>query len=204
MISKMLFTRTPHPAGGSVYLQTGWMPAFEFELLSEAYHSAANACVEALAKDDTFFRAGSGSTAFRALPVIFLYRQALELLLKAIIHTGSSLLDESDGVAATLREHNFEKLRPLVEKIHEKCNLGWNFGVPTMRTVDDFRRLVSEFDAFDSDSTVSRYPVNGAGGPAIADPTYFNLFVFAEHIDAALDVLNTSPLAVRATLERSF
>jgi hypothetical protein len=200
--SRRLFDNDDHPAGGNIYLQTGRMPAFEFELLSDAYRETAAVAVQALARDENFIRARAGSTAFRALPVIFLYRQALELLLKSIILTGACLLDSHDTAQqVVLKEHNFEKLRPLIEQVIEGSGLGWNFGVTGLHCLADFRRLLSEFDAFDPNSTVCRYPVDGAGNPAIEPERTFNLFNFAEALDQKLAALSVAPGAVAAVLD---
>lgn len=199
---RRLFENADHPAGGGIYLQTGRMPPFEFELLSDAYRETAAVAVQALARDDRFIRARAGSTAFRALPVIFLYRQALELLLKSIILTGSCVLDSEEVVQdVVLKEHNFERLRPFIEQVIDATGLGWNFGVAGLHSVGDFRRLLSEFDAFDPNSAVSRYPVDGAGNPAIEVERAFNLFNFAEALDEKLEALSVTPGAVAAVLD---
>jgi len=65
----------------------------------------------------------------------------------------------------------------------------------------DFRRLLSEFDAFDPNSTVCRYPVDGAGNPAIEPERTFNLFNFAEALDQKLEALSVAPGAVAAMLD---
>jgi hypothetical protein len=136
------------------------------------------------------------------LPVIFLYRQALELLLKSIILTGACVLNtEVAAQQVVLKEHNFEKLRPFIELVIEATGLGWNFGVAGLHSLADFRRLLSEFDAFDPSSTVCRYPLNGAGNPAIAVERTFNLFSFAEAIDEKLAALSVAPGAVAAVLD---
>src|SRR4051794_23381607 len=93
MKEKILFAETNIRMRGAVSLETGRDAAFEFELLAESYRDTANVAVQALADDDAFARAGWGSIAFRAFPVIFLYRQALELLVKSIIVAGTPLLE---------------------------------------------------------------------------------------------------------------
>src|ERR1044071_2561543 len=191
---RRLFENDDHSAGGGIYLQTGRMPPpFEFELLSDAYRETAAVAVQALAHDEMFIRAGAGSTAFRALSVIFLYRQALELILKSIILTGARVLDaEEAALQIALKEHNFEKLRPLIEQVLSATGLGCNFGVAGLRSLADFRRLLAEFDAFDPNSTVCRYPVDNSGNPAIEVERTFNLFNFAEAIDEKLEALSAS------------
>jgi hypothetical protein len=202
---KILFGETDIRIRGAVSLETGRDATYEFELLAESYHQTANVAVEALAKDERFESMGWGSVSFRAFPVVFLYRQALELLIKGIIVAGAPMVELDGGdvdMSVVYSEHNFEKLRPMVEKVMEAMGFGWDFDVPALRSLKDFRRLLSEFDQFDPTSTVCRYPVDGGGNPSMEDTRCFNLFRFAETMDSILEALAIAPGAISATVDQ--
>jgi hypothetical protein len=203
MKEKTLFKDSDIRIGGSVTLKNGWDAAIEFGILAEAYRESAQATVSALAADDVFSRLISAHQSFRAYPVFFLYRQALELTLKGIILAGADLIALEGEVdqAALYRNHNFERLRPDVEKVFEAIGWGWNFGIPGFQNIKDFRRLLSEFDEFDGTSTVCRYPVNGDGTPSIENGRCVNLFDFAETIDAVLEAMSHVPDTVQTLAE---
>lgn len=205
--TRLLFEETDIRLLGAVSLETGRDAAFEFELLAESYHLTANAAVEALAANDSFQRAGWGSIAFRAFPVIFLYRQALELTVKAIIISGAPLAEyHGDKIdrGVLYREHNFEKLRPFAETVMKSVGFGWDFGVPRLASLSDFRRLLAEFDQFDPSSTTCRYPVDGSGKPSFGGTRTFNLYKFAETMDSILEALAVAPGAISSTIDEYF
>lgn len=207
MRKKLLFEETDIRIHGAVSLETGRCTVYEFELLAESYRETANRSVEALAKDDVFLSRGYGSIAFRVFPIIFLYRQSLELTVKAIILAGAPLVEyHGDPVDLRLvyREHNFEKLRPIVEKVMEALGFDWDFRIAGLRSLRDFRRLLAEFDEFDPTSTVCRYPVDGVGNPSMDDTRCFNLFKFAAAMDSILEALEIVPGAAKTTVDQYF
>ncbi|HEY2324755.1 MAG TPA: hypothetical protein VGJ82_17990 [Thermoanaerobaculia bacterium] len=204
MKKKTLFKETDIRIPGSVALQNGWMTAAEFGMLAESYREAAQAVVNALSEDEVFASSMSLRQGIRAYPVFFLYRQALELTLKGIIVAGIELVEHGGGkidLDALYRTHNFEKLRPDLERVMEEMGWGWNLGIPGFTTIADFRRLLAEFDEFDGNSAVCRYPVNADGSPSMAEQRCINLFDFAETIDAVLEVLDHAPGTIHSLAE---
>lgn len=185
---------------GSVTLQNGWDAAYEFGLLSRCYHEAACAAVEALSKNEYFMQSMSTNASFRAFPVIFLYRQALELALKGVIVAGEDML-VVHGVPLDLREvyssHSFGKLRPYVEAVFKAIGYGFDFGIKGYKSVEGFRKLLSEFDEFDATSTACRYPVDRAGNPSLQNWRCINIFDFAKEMDAILTILTDVPGIVK-------
>lgn len=205
MRRKLLFERTDVRIQGTVSLETGRDTIYEFELLSDSYRETANRAVEALATDAAFLNRGYGSASFRAFPVIFLYRQALELILKAIIVAGAPAIEcerRDIDVGTEYKHHSFERLRPLVELILETTGFGWNFGVPHLRSLEEFRKVLAEFDEFDPTSTLCRYPVDGAGNASFDEARCFNLFTFADTMDSILEALSVAPGAISASVEQ--
>lgn len=204
MKKKTLFKDTDIRIAGSVSLQNGWITAAEFGMLAESYREAAQAVVNTLADDEVFTHSISLRQGIRAYPVFFLYRQALELTVKGIIVAGMELVEfqgESIDMEALYRNHNFEKMRPDLERVMEAMGWGWNLGIPGFTTVGDFRRLLAEFDEFDPTSAVSRYPVDTTGKPTMAEARCVNLFDFAMTIDAVLEVLDHAPGTIHGLVE---
>lgn len=196
---RTLFKDTDVRIAGSVALQNGWDAAVEFGMLADSYREAAQAVVNTLSADGVFPQSISTGNSFRAYPAFFLYRQALELTLKGIIVAGSELM-EYEGrpvdMKALYQSHNFEKMRLDVERVFEATGWGWNFDIIGLRSVEDFRRLLAEFDEFDGSSSACRYPVDSAGKPSFAEQRSVNLYDFAETIDALLEVLGHTPTTI--------
>ncbi|HEX7154376.1 MAG TPA: hypothetical protein VF618_23020 [Thermoanaerobaculia bacterium] len=204
MKKKALFKDADIRTPGSIDLQNGWNEAVEFGMMAEAYREAAQAAVNALADDEIFPGSISSAQSFRAYPVFFLYRQALELTLKGIILAGKDLLEyegEEIDLEKLYHNHNFEALRADVERVMDAMGWGWNLGIPGFTTVGDFRRLLAEFDAFDGTSAVCRYPVDTNGKPSVAERRCVNVFDFAATIDALLEVLDHAPSTITSLAE---
>ena len=139
------------------------------------------------------------------LRFIFLYRQALELILKAIIVAGAPAIDDEHGDSArsaVYKQHNFEKLRPWVEAVMEVMGLSYDFGVPHLRSREEFRKILADFDQFDPTSTVCRYPVDAGGNPSIDGVRCFNLFTFSKTLDGILEALSVAPGVISAAVEQ--
>jgi hypothetical protein len=204
MKKKTIFKDTDIRIAGSVDLQNGWSAAVEFGMMAAAYRQAALAAVNALSSDDIFQRSISTAESFRAYPVFFLYRQALELTLKGIILAGQDLVEYQGGeidLEKLYHNHNFETMRPDVERVMEAMGWGWNLGIPGFTTINDFRRLLAEFDEFDESSAACRYPVDTHGKPSFAEQRCVNVFDFAETIDAFLEVLDHAPATIMSLAE---
>jgi len=74
--------------------------------------------------------------------------------------------------------------------------------VPHLRSLEEFRKVLAEFDGFDPTSTLCRYPVDGAGNPSIDEARCFNLFTFADTMDSILEALSVAPGAISASVEQ--
>jgi hypothetical protein len=76
-------------------------------------------------------------------------------------------------------------LCPEIERSFAALGLPYDFGVDGLRTINDFRRLLVDLDELEI-----RYPVDVGRNPAMGDRwVRFNLFEFAERMDAILEVL---------------
>jgi hypothetical protein len=151
---------------GRVVLNWSGDPIRDLEQIAESYQSVAHDRIEVL-KSRGRLHAGD---EFEAYPIVFLYRQALELSLKAIVFAGAVLLqDEGEEPMAIgkVMKHDLMPLFNEVSRIYARWSAGdagvWDFGEPDLRTRGDFEAIVREFDSIDRGSYAFRYSVKTDG-----------------------------------------
>src|ERR1019366_5793436 len=93
MKKRKLFT-DEFPGRGTVVLNWHHAPEREFHLYAEGMEKSAEALLEKLQLDPHVGLHGYPIKDFEALAPVFLYRQAVELYMKAIIIRGSGMLEE--------------------------------------------------------------------------------------------------------------
>jgi len=107
-------------------------------------------------------------------PIVFLYRQYLELQLKAIIRDGNLLLNDHDG---------FDQIHE-IDKLWRSCKIilikVWpNSPVDDLNAVEEYILQFSNIDQF---SFAFRYPSDRDGNFSLSDITYINLRNLADRI----------------------
>jgi hypothetical protein len=159
-------------------------PEEEFHLYGEAFWNAARKLVEGDEVDS-----GPGSD-FTACPVVYLYRQALELYLKDIlIGKGGDLLDPRPDTKTILgRNHSLKRHVPEVRRIFERFGWEKQFGKDCVSTFDDFEQIVNELEDIDPGSFSFRYPLDKKLSRSLGSHFTFSVREFARIMD---DVLNT-------------
>ena len=129
------------------YLRSSWAPYVD------GYRTAADRLVEVAAADRTLLDAV-------IYPIVFLYRQYLELSLKAMIRDLDVLLEHNR------RPPTGHRLRPLFDRFRstfsEFCR---NIG-ESMPDVSRIALLIDEFHVADPTSVVFRYPTDQDGQPS--------------------------------------
>ncbi len=173
----------------------------ELKYYAEAYHKAANKLVEEYGS--------TGATRdFEAAPIVFLYRHALELYLKAFILGGSSLLRLTGKVAMSqqeiLNDHKLTRFIAPFEAIIKQIGWSWDMGVDGLRNKNDFVSLLSEFENVDSNSYTFRYPINKDGASSLPSHFSFDLYQFATQVDALLEILDGGLLGIAESLEAAY
>ena len=150
---------------GTVILNN-WHDALENELtyIAEAFRVLAQKEVSRLKKNKGLGLHEFPIEDFRAYPIVFLYRHALELYLKAIILVGSDMLTLKDQPKIERHElfnnHNLDQLREYVECVFEAYGWGWDLGNSNFGSVSDLRTIIGEFHEIDPRSSSFRYPVD--------------------------------------------
>ncbi len=174
----------PH---GTVILNWHGTPADEFTHIAEAFRVLAQEEIARLKSNKRFGLHGLPIEDFRAYPILFLYRHALELYMKAIILVGSDMLGFK-GEPIFERErlfitHNLDILRQEVERVFTVYGWGWDLGNSNFGSVKDLREIVGELQVVDAGSYAFRYPVDKKGAPALETNFRFNLFKYASVLD---------------------
>lgn len=180
----------PH---GTVILNWHSTPEKEFTYIAEAFRVAAQEAVTKLRRNKRFGLHGLPIEDFRAYPIIFLYRHAIELYMKGILLVGSDML-ALKGEAEINREklfttHNLDVLRQDVERVFMVYGWGWDLGNSNFGSVKDLREIIGEFHAVDARSYAFRYPVDTKGAPSLEENFQFNLFKFCSILDGLFPTL---------------
>ena len=191
---------------GRVVLNWRGDPIRELEIIAESYQSVARERIEHLKSTCGSLRAGD---EFEAYPIVFLYRQAFELSLKAIVFAGAVLLRDLGEAPMSMKEVMRHDLMPLfqeVSRIFTKMTAGdarvWDFGEPELRTRADLEEIVREFDEVDRGSYAFRYSVKKNGtSPSLDQGFEFDLFAFAAIMDRIVPALAGAPGWIREQMQ---
>ena len=173
----------------------------ELKYYAEAYHKAANKLIEEYGS--------TGATRdFEAAPIIYLYRHALELYLKAFILGGSNVLSLSGKATMSsqeiLNDHKLSRFIAPFEAIIKEVGWSWDMGVDGLRNKNDLVSLLAEFERIDSNSYTFRYPTNKDGKSALPSHFSFDLYQFAIQVDALLDILDGGLLGIDESLKAAY
>lgn len=100
-------------------------------------------------------------------PIVFLYRQYLELRLKELVTSGLALVDRSRQQKPDHRlEPLWSELRCIIEEV-------WPDEGP--EDLDSIQDYIGQFSAVDPTSTAFRYPTARDGSPSLPDVQRINL-----------------------------
>jgi hypothetical protein len=115
-------------------------------------------------------------------PIVFLYRQAIEIALKHLIWTGSRLLDQETPVPTHHRlVPLWRQCRPIIEQV-------WPEG--PKKDLNAVGEVLDQFEARDPISTVFRYPVTKEGRVSLPKRERINIGNFAEVANRVLSLLD--------------
>jgi hypothetical protein len=168
----------------------------EIHLYSRSLQKAAKTLVENLTLEP------NPKTAWDACPVILLYRQDLELHLKALVGEGGNFLPSPTDSITLYKTHSLRWLAQIVCQIIK--TVGWEntFVCEGVTSLADFSALVSELEALDPVSCAVHSGSRGRDGsvPHQLQPT--NVVQFAKKLDALLDLLDATADALAATWDQ--
>jgi hypothetical protein len=181
-LSKLFVSR---PGSGNVVLNF-CDSREEFHIFALAYHSAAQRLV-------TEMKGSTGYPDYDAYPILFLYRHALELYLKAIVLKGAALLrlleDRTIDYSKFFTRHELTSLLPAIQIIWKLVGWDWDFRIDQVKTFEDFRDMVQDLEEIDPSSFSFRYPLDKRFQAVLPHHFCFSLFAFAEQMDPVLETL---------------
>jgi hypothetical protein len=186
-----LFVDNRQPSG-MIVLNWHGSPEWEFIYFAEAFHIIAKDAAAALRQIPNFGLHGSPIDHFRAYPIVFLYRHALELYMKAVIREGAQMV-KIKGMGEinknNLNTHNLDLLMTHFTTVFKAYRWDWDFGTPHFKSQHDFQVMIDELQSMDKKSSAFRYPIDEKGHSALPFNTRFNLFRFCAILDNLLPTL---------------
>lgn len=172
----------PH---GNVVLNWRKHAVSDIVAFAAGYKNAAHALVAQLER-------AVGYPDHQGLPILFLYRHALELYLKALIYRAAQLhMLETElpvAIPRLWKEHSLGRLlkmaAPILEVLDPRRLRGYR------RLLEEIADVITEIDAVDPGSYAFRYPVTSEGKAALPNNLVVNVLIFAEKVDMVVDWLS--------------
>jgi hypothetical protein len=122
-------------------------------------------------------------------PIVFLYRQYIELRLKEIIREGRKLLEEPGDFPM---HHRIHELWPIAKTIIEKVFENEE-GKPDFGFVE---HVLAEFSNYDPESFSFRYPTDKKGNNPLSGLTHINVRHLAETINRLAEILDGASVGI--------
>jgi hypothetical protein len=157
MVVRFFEARSPR---GNFVVHFRTNPMSDFGIWACGYAQAARGLAKSLLSGPHF-------ADYEAYPVVFLYRHATELYLKACVIQGARLsaLRDRDAICERLRHDH--RLPPLLEMATRVLERAFPEDESLPQLVVKLRRIVEALNAIDPDAFAFRYPVNKAEERAI-------------------------------------
>jgi hypothetical protein len=163
----------------------GWS-CEEWHGYAEGYKRAADLLVQHVA--DT-----QSNQDYLIYPIVFLYRQALEIALKHLLYKGSLLLDRDSGIP---KQHRlvpvWQQCRAIIEEV-------WPEG--PRDELDSVGEILHQFDYRDPVSTVFRYPVDTSGRASLPVNERINIRNFSQVANRVFSLVDAAGSGVSEYLQ---
>lgn len=191
---------------GVVVLNWVGTPEREFAWYGEYFHEAGRDLAQRLREDERFGLFGYPPDSFKAVPIVFLYRHAMELLLKAVIRNGEGVLPFRGlprlELAQVFRSHSLQQLLEHVEEVFDAFGWLWTLKSTGFSSLPDVLAVIRELEEIDGGSFAFRYPTKKDGETGALDHGFrFNLFEFCDRLDPMLERFRGLADAARDELE---
>jgi hypothetical protein len=136
---------------------------------------------------------------FGACPVVFMYRQALELHLKAVVlGDGGNFLATMPDPISVHKTHAVSWLAQFVCQIVTSVKWEEEFRCEGMANLADFKVAIEELNAVDPGSYVFRFPVKAESKDSASGRGNLTIREFARRMDALLELLDSTADALAA------
>lgn len=153
---------------------------------ADGYKKAADALVEHIKNN-------RHEIDFLVFPVVFLYRQYIELRLKDLIINGSELLD----IFTKLPTHHkigklWQRCKPLLKKIYKDS---------PFKDLNEIENYIEQFAETDPLATAFRYPTDKEGNPSLPHLSHINLRHLFDIIQKISTLLDGAGMGIDAELD---
>jgi hypothetical protein len=170
------------------------VPERDLFLYARSFHKAAKTLAASLQLD------ASPLAAFDVSPVVFMYRHAVELHLKAIVlGDGGNFLATKPDALSVHKTHSVSWLAQFVCQIITAVKWEAEFNCEGVGTLADFKAVIEELNAVDPGSCVFRLPVSAEGQDAVPGQVKLTIREFGRKMDALLELLDSTADALAAT-----
>jgi hypothetical protein len=170
------------------------VPEKEFFMYARVFNMAAKKLAMMTELD-------SGPSAkFAVCPVVFMYRHALELQLKALVlGDGSNFLATKPDRMSVFKTQSVSWLSQFVCQIVTALKWEDEFKCEGIETLADFKAVVEDINSIDPGPQAFRYPTNTEARDSADSNSTFSVRDFAQRMDALLVLLDRTADALAAT-----
>jgi hypothetical protein len=165
----------------------------EIALYARSLHKAAQTLIATLELEP------EPKTAWDACPVILLYREALELHMKAFVGEGGTFLKSKTDSITLYKTHSLRWLAQIVCQIVKTVRWEKEFKCEGVASLSNFSALINELEALDPVSCAVHPSSRGRDGSVPHQLRAPNVVRFAKKLDGLLDLLNVTTDALAAT-----
>jgi hypothetical protein len=169
------------------------VPKRDLWLYARSFHTAAKKLAGALELDSGTF------TDFNACPVVFMYRHAIELHLKALVlGEGGNFLETKPDTLSVHKTHSVPWLAQFVCQIITALKWEMEFRCDGIENLVDFKAVIEELSTVDPGSYVFRLPVRAEGQNSASGRVNLTIREFGRKMDALLELLDSTADALAA------
>jgi hypothetical protein len=162
---------------------------------ARSFHKAAKTLAEALGPDSGRF------TECDVSPVVFLYRHALELYLKALVlGDGGAFLATRPDELSILKTHSVIWLAQFISQIITRLKWEKDFRCDGIASLADFKAFMEKVNEVDPSSMFFRIPIGTEGQNSAAGGGRLTIGEFTRRMEALLVLLDS--IAGSLTAER--
>jgi hypothetical protein len=188
-------TRLPVSNPGPHKAVLNWrnVPVEDLFLYARSFHTAAKKLAGSPQLDATPF------TDFDACPVVFMYRHAVELQLKALVlGEGGNFLATKPDPISIYKTHSVSWLAQFVCQIVTALTWEKEFRCEGIENLADFKAVVEDINSVDPGPHAFRYPVNTEGQGSVPGQVKLSVREFARRMDALVELLASTADALAA------
>ena len=168
----------------------------EIHLYAVSLQKAAKSLVERLGP------AQHPKAAWDVCPIILLYRQTLELRLKALVGEGSSFLKSETDPISLYQTHSLRWLAQIACQVIKAAGWERDFTCEGVSNLGEFSSLINDIESLDPVSCAVR--LAGSREPRSAAQRFesINVTEFAKKVDALLELLDVTADALAANRDQ--